>query len=392
MNKNMGNINLYYHGGSKNHGCEAIVRSTNKILNMPLNLYSKSPEEDKYYGIDKLMNIEYDNETFFSKMTLKYLISALYIKLFNSTIKNTQFKRENLIRNIKNNDICLSIGGDNYCYAGIEILGDLNTIMHKKGAKTVLWGCSINPEILKNEKVKKDLLKYNLIIVRESLTYHALKDIGIEKNVRLYPDPAFQLDMEELPLPKGFKENDTIGINISPLICNYEKSNGNAIKNYENLIRHIINTTSSQIILVSHVVKDDSNDILVIKDLYNKFKDSNRVIILEDYNCQQLKGFISKCRMFIGARTHATIAAYSTCVPTLVVGYSIKAKGIAKDIFGTYKNYVIPVQSLNNENDLIEAFEWLKNNEGYIRKHLENFMPEYCKKALDARTEIRGIM
>ena len=198
--------------------------------------------------------------------------------------------------------------------------------------------------------------------------------------------------MEELPLPKGFKENDTIGINISPLICNYEKSNGNAIKNYENLIRHIINTTSSQIILVSHVVKDDSNDILVIKDLYNKFKDSNRVIILEDYNCQQLKGFISKCRMFIGARTHATIAAYSTCVPTLVVGYSIKAKGIAKDIFGTYKNYVIPVQSLNNENDLIEAFEWLKNNEGYIRKHLENFMPEYCKKALDARTEIRGIM
>ena len=105
MNKNMGNINLYYHGGSKNHGCEAIVRSTNKILNMPLNLYSKSPEEDKYYGIDKLMNIEYDNETFFSKRTLKYLISALYIKLFNSTIKNTQFKRENLIRNIKNNDI-----------------------------------------------------------------------------------------------------------------------------------------------------------------------------------------------------------------------------------------------------------------------------------------------
>ena len=58
------------------------------------------------------------------------------------------------------------------------------------------------------------------------------------------------------------------------------------------------------------------------------------------------------------------------CTNIEVVGYSIKAKGIAKDIFGTYKNYVIPVQSLNNENDLIEAFEWLKNNEGYIRKHL----------------------
>ena len=26
-------IVLYYHGGSANHGCEAIVRSTYKILN-----------------------------------------------------------------------------------------------------------------------------------------------------------------------------------------------------------------------------------------------------------------------------------------------------------------------------------------------------------------------
>ena len=26
-------IKLYYHGSSENHGCEAIIRSTNKILN-----------------------------------------------------------------------------------------------------------------------------------------------------------------------------------------------------------------------------------------------------------------------------------------------------------------------------------------------------------------------
>ena len=50
--------------------------------------------------------------------------------------------------------------------------------------------------------------------------------------------------------------------------------------------------------------------------------------------------------MFIGARTHATIAAYSSCVPTLVVGYSIKARGIAKDLFGTDEGYVLPVQAL----------------------------------------------
>ncbi|MFR4670990.1 MAG: hypothetical protein ACLT69_14285 [Intestinibacter bartlettii] len=65
-----------------------------------------------------------------------------------------------------------------------------------------------------------------------------------------------------------------------------------------------------------------------------------------------IKGYISRCRLY-RARTHATIAAYSTCVPTLVIGYSVKAKGIAKDIFGTYENYVLPVQYYQIEFDLI---------------------------------------
>ena len=111
-------------------------------------------------------------------------------------------------------------------------------------------------------------------------------------------------------------------------------------------------------------------------------------VLLDDYNCMELKGFISKCRLFIGARTHATIAAYSTCVPTLVIGYSVKAKGIAKDIFGTYKNYVLPVQSLKNKDDLINGFDWLKNNEDSIRQHLKNFMPSYREQALCGKKEI----
>ena len=93
--------------------------------------------------------------------------------------------------------------------------------------------------------------------------------------------------------------------------------------------------------------------------------------------------------MFIGARTHATIAAYSTCVPTLVVGYSIKAKGIAKDLFGDYENYVVSAQNLNESDELIMAFEWMKKNEKSIRKHLNSFIPSYKEKALLAGKKIR---
>lgn len=97
-------------------------------------------------------------------------------------------------------------------------------------------------------------------------------------------------------------------------------------------------------------------------------------------------------RFFIGARTHATIAAYSSCVPTLVIGYSIKAKGIAKDIFGTYENYVLPVQSLKNKDDLINAFEWMKINEASIKQHLDKFMPKYKEKTLLSKKEIDKLL
>lgn len=386
----MSNIKLYSHGGSKNHGCEAIVRGTYKVINKPMVLYSMNPDEDIKYGIDKIITIKEDNDCQIKRKSIEYYLSAANIKLFKSTELNTKYKKKEFLSGINKDDIYISIGGDNYCYAGVNVLGDINSLIHKKGAKTVLWGCSINENILNDINVIKDLKLYNLIVVRESLTYNALRKAGITENVVLYPDPAFQLDKEELQLPEGFMEGNTIGINISPLIISSGKENGMVKKNYEKLIEHIIHTTDMQIILIPHVTWDHNNDREPIVYLHNKYKDTGRVIMLEkEYNCIQLKGFISRCRMFIGARTHATIAAYSTCVPTLVVGYSIKAKGIAKDLFGDYENYVVSAQNMNKSDELITAFEWMKKNEESIRKHLNSFIPSYKEKALLAGEKIR---
>ena len=81
-----------------------------------------------------------------------------------------------------------------------------------------------------NDDLKKDLTGYSLIVARESLSYNFLKTIN--KNTVLLPDPAFQLDKVELPLPEKFIEGNTIGINVSPLIIGCENSNGITIKNY----------------------------------------------------------------------------------------------------------------------------------------------------------------
>ena len=158
--------------------------------------------------------------------------------------------------------------------------------------------------------------------------------------------------MEQVTLPKGFIDKNTIGINVSPLVENREKKKGIVYSNFKNLIQNILDTTNCAVALIPHVVWESNDDRTILKKLYNEFKDNERVIMIEDCNCMQLKGYISRCRFFIGARTHATIAAYSTFVPTLVLGYSIKSRGIATDLFGSDENYVISIQDLLNEEDL----------------------------------------
>jgi polysaccharide pyruvyl transferase WcaK-like protein len=95
---------------------------------------------------------------------------------------------------------------------------------------------------------------------------------------------------------------------------------------------------------------------------------------------------------FIGARTHATIAAYSTCVPTLVLGYSIKSQGIAKDIFGEIDKYVIKVNEIDNGEKLINAFNALYNDKDKIKRHLEKFMPEYIQRAYVGAKEVETLL
>ena len=111
--------------------------------------------------------------------------------------------------------------------------------------------------------------------------------------------------------------------------------------------------------------------------------------MVTDRSCTELKYLISNCRFFLGARTHATIAAYSTGVPTLVLGYSVKSRGIARDLFGTEEGYVLPVQKLTRPEELTEAFLRLMDQEERIRRVLNNDSSK--EKAQSAATALHAL-
>ena len=372
--------NLYAHTGSGNHGCEALVRSTAKLLDRMPTLFSTGYDEDIQFGISEIANVQRDTVVSVPRRSAAYVAAACQTKLTKRTTLFTQFARRDLLDAVQSGDLCLSIGGDNYCYAGTEILGDLNTLFKKKGAKTVLWGCSIDPEAISPEMVK-DLKRYDLITVREPLTQAALAAAGITENVRSVADPAFLLDVQKTDLPDGFLAGNTIGLNLSPLILHYTEKKEEALAGFQALVQHILDTTDSAIALIPHVVKSSSNDLEVLEPLFRQFEGTGRVLLIPDQNCMQLKYIISQCRLFIGARTHATIAAYSTFVPTLVIGYSVKSRGIAADLFGTEENYVLPIQAIRADTDLIGAYDWLEAHAVEIGQHLRNVRPAYQDKA-----------
>lgn len=390
MNYGNDKLVMYLHGGSGNHGCEAIVNSTCHMTEeIPKLLVTNSEREDRYYSVEPLCEILEERkiaEHFFA-----HVWYYAWRKVFRDPESFMRYRfKEVMGKNLA--PLYLSIGGDMYCYdlSRKEAI-TANSAFNSAGAKTVLWGCSLEPELLKDPEVVEDMKRYALITPRESITTQALADAGITENVKQFPDPAFALKPEATKLPFGFSEGNTIGINISPMILRHESKSGITIENYRKLIDHILETTDCHIALIPHVMWKNNDDRVTVNELYGVYQGNDRVVKFEDMSCQKIKYIISRCRAFIGARTHATIAAYSSCVPTLVVGYSVKARGIAKDLFGTEEHYVLPVQKLSDPEELIRAFEWMMEREDEIRTGLQERMPDYCKEAVKAGDEIRKL-
>lgn len=391
-------IILYMHAGSGNHGCEAIVNSLCHMMKEDAVLVSYRGNEDEQYSLKDLCEIK--QERSFGEHKLAHLFYYAYRMLTKDAASFLRYRYEDIFRKPMS-PLAISIGGDNYCYD--SMLSDLrlaNLAFTQKGTKTVLLGCSIEPELLERghgaqaDRILEDLSRYHLIIARESLTYKALC-AAFEKKCKprivQIPDPAFTLGYVRKKVPDGFWKGNTVGVNVSPLIQKSESVPGITIKCYEELIEWIIEHTDMQIALIPHVVWKNNDDRKPLSELYDKYKSTERLVQIPDGSCEELKGYISQCRFFVGARTHATIAAYSTCVPTLVVGYSVKAAGIAQDLFGSTEHYVLPVQSLKDPQDLVQGFQWLMEQEDSIREHLQKKMPDYQEQALRTGEEINHL-
>ena len=394
----MQKIALYQHGGSYNHGCEALATTISKEVlrvmpNSEVYLCSHHPEQDEQYNIKTIHKIV-ENKRWLRRGTIGWLFYQIDKRLFNCKKLQEVFEVDKpCLKLAKDMDCMIAIGGDNYCYNKGKLYWPTERVIKKMGKKMMLWGCSVEPDELPGE-LAEHLKVFDLITVRETTSYNAFIENGFDGKVRLVADPAFLLEKAKVEYPKNWKEGQMVGINLSPMILNYTKNREQVVDSIYALIDHILETTEMNVVLVPHVRLSYTDDMDTLRPIYEKYKDTNRIVLLDDYNlsCSELKGYISSCRFFIGARTHSIIAAYSTEVPSLALGYSVKAKGIAKDIFGTEENLVLPVQTFNDPKSTVNGFDYLLKNEDALRQKLHEVMPNYIEKAKLSAEAFKDLM
>lgn len=378
------------HIDGDNRGCEAIAKGTAILLNEKKeNLHGlcRNIPLDIRLGVDKYVTLESFKKMPFLPRAYNSLLYHMHLP-FKPIAYNPYLE---FVKSMPKDGVLAFTGGDMMCYSNNYII-PTNNYAHANKIKSILWGCSMGPENLTPEK-EETLHNFSLIYARESLSFEFFKSIGL-KSVCLFPDPAFILEPEKCKLPECFVKGEVVGINISNYVLGGFSLESPFGKEVIKMLDYIVNETNLQVLLVPHVVwdfpgdkQDDRKVASIIMEKYGKTRRFS-IMDVDNLNYCQIRYVISNCNMFIGARTHAVISAYSTCVPALALGYSIKSKGIAKDI-GLPEKLVVDSKCVEYKGYLLDAFKYLSTNLSDIHKHLQEIIPDYINSTYDIKEIIR---
>lgn len=351
------NILITGHDTFHNRGCQALVYSTTEILrrafpDASFTVLSWEPEHDgpRMRADHPEIPCRFVRHRFqvgeFSRRN-RFWMSLRRAGIQTDRILRTQPR---LYEAIKECDLLVVSGGD--------ILGDYGdesirhylfpvAVAQAMGKPVHVFAQSISPHRSGDirEFVRAQLDRAALITVRERLSFDYVKSIGVSAPLHLTADPAFLLHpapaarVGEILRKEGLggAPRPWIGVSVSETATRWGGGDQEGFKTaVGGGLDRLIELNGGSAVFVPHVVHpgDKGNDDrLVSKAVVQGMKERGRAAVLEgDYSCEELKGVIGACDLFIGTRTHATIAAASQAVPTLAIAYSAKAYGIMEDV------------------------------------------------------------
>ncbi len=173
-------------------------------------------------------------------------------------------------------------------------------------------------------------------------------------------------------------EKIKVGINVSGLLWNggFRESNQFGLTvNYRKYINGLIETLQEDsrftIYLIPHVIERNNDnldgDVAICKELYQKYRISNLYIARTPI---EAKNYICGMDVFLGARMHSTIAAFSSYTPVIPFSYSRKFEGLYENL-----EYDYIVHGCSDDTDIAieKTINWIENR-GDMKKQIEMSM------------------
>lgn len=336
----------------RNHGVEALVTTTLDQLRQRLPdaqylVLDRVPEFDSSRVDVKDVRFHYDHTArpFYSSRLRRLLIKLSdYVQRVDANYQDT-------VREIKTASAVVATGGDVFAseYGHDSLLSHLRPLelAGQFGVPYFFHAQSIGP--FKTDADRNAFLKVargaRAITVRERLSYnYVTNELGLpEAQVAHTADPAFLLPLPAEETVHAMRTHygieagrPTIALSTSQAICNWTNSNYEQhFHSWRRVIEWLRSTLQAHVILIPHVqeisVKND--DRVLATQLIRHFRfDPHLRLAGGDYTASEFKGLISQCDLVIAERMHAALAGLSSAVPTIAIGYSVKAEGILLDL------------------------------------------------------------
>lgn len=310
---------------------------------------------DQTVSFQKLKSY-FDSNISMGRMYFKN-ISNCY-NVIKTLLKIPQNKK--VIENIKKCNLCIDLTqGDSFS----DIYGEerfyswslMKLLIERSGVPLVLGPQTYGP--FKDSKVKqiaKDIIDNAYLVVSRDEDSIKLINSFCNKSVVSGTDLAFALPYNKTHLDNG-KIN--IGINISGLLSKNKTdqsnlSTGELKTNFSEYINRLINFLVNKNEYIVHIISHVGNE-------GEEFARSNKIIYSGKFDSPiDAKSYISGMDIFIGARMHATIAAFTCGVATIPLAYSKKFAGVYSAIG---YNKVIDLMSHDTDYSIFMTEKYINN-------------------------------
>ena len=336
---------------------------------------------------------------------LKYPYSAKWPEFLKILLKPRDLKESICV--FRSADYILDIGqGDSFAdiYGKSRFLwiDRVHQVARFFGKKYAVLPQTIGPftNATIEKKAMKSIANAAMVMVRDKMSYdYVVQKVPSQKNVHEYIDVAFFLPYKKKEFSRNYIH---VGLNISALLWNggYTGDNQFGLKcDYQETIRSIIDYFLSlpnvMLHLVPHVVEQErnvENDYAVSFDLCEEYNHDRMVLAPFFLSPVDAKSYIAGLDFFMGARMHATIAAFSSGVPVVPMAYSRKFNGLFIDTL-QYK-YLVDMRENDSEeilNVLKGAFEDVDNLKEVVNDRMNGSVKEREQFLFDDIHTLLGI-